>query len=188
MLPARDPRQTTFSRLIPVMVTALGGALVGCLMAPFLLQSLDVIAWRRPVQDWLTAMGFGRYAPYYAIFNLHWVDIFLAGPAGFIIGFIGYRRWVRCVLVYVAGYVLTPLAVFLLSGPPLPPARLWLYAVDLVCTALAVAPLAFLAGWVVSRGKRRREARRNAGACLECGYNLQGNVTGRCPECGNAAV
>lgn len=27
------------------------------------------------------------------------------------------------------------------------------------------------------------EARRNAGSCA-CGYNLTGNVSGRCPECG----
>jgi predicted Zn-ribbon and HTH transcriptional regulator len=25
------------------------------------------------------------------------------------------------------------------------------------------------------------------GMCAECGYNLTGNVSGRCPECGEAA-
>jgi len=29
-----------------------------------------------------------------------------------------------------------------------------------------------------------REHRRAAGLCLACGYSLQGNVSGQCPECG----
>jgi hypothetical protein len=33
---------------------------------------------------------------------------------------------------------------------------------------------------------RRRQ--RPPGACLTCGYDLTGNVTGRCPECGSVAV
>jgi len=30
----------------------------------------------------------------------------------------------------------------------------------------------------------RRLRRRRAGLCIKCGYNLTGNVSGRCPECG----
>ena len=29
-----------------------------------------------------------------------------------------------------------------------------------------------------------REARRRSGFCVTCGYDLTGNTTGRCPECG----
>jgi hypothetical protein len=32
--------------------------------------------------------------------------------------------------------------------------------------------------------RRRRRARRRAGRCGTCGYDLTGNVSGRCPECG----
>jgi len=32
---------------------------------------------------------------------------------------------------------------------------------------------------------RRRHHRRKRGLCIRCGYNLTGNVTGVCPECGN---
>jgi hypothetical protein len=34
------------------------------------------------------------------------------------------------------------------------------------------------------RQYRRQEAKR--GCCIRCGYDLTGNVSGRCPECGNA--
>lgn len=41
--------------------------------------------------------------------------------------------------------------------------------------------------WLVSRWRaRRRQARRSKlGLCLTCGYNLTGNTSGRCPECGS---
>jgi len=34
------------------------------------------------------------------------------------------------------------------------------------------------------RGPYRRYMRREKGLCLKCGYNLTGNVSGICPECG----
>jgi hypothetical protein len=34
---------------------------------------------------------------------------------------------------------------------------------------------------------RRQSYRRVRGQCLTCGYNLTGNVSGTCPECGTAA-
>lgn len=37
------------------------------------------------------------------------------------------------------------------------------------------------------RGPLRRYRRRNRGLCLMCGYNLTGNTSGRCPECGAEA-
>lgn len=41
---------------------------------------------------------------------------------------------------------------------------------------------ASLALWWICRDRRPVDAR----ICPECGYNLTGNVTGRCPECGTA--
>lgn len=43
---------------------------------------------------------------------------------------------------------------------------------------LAYPTLAFL------RGPVRRYRRRKRGLCVRCGYNLTGNVSGVCPECG----
>ena len=50
---------------------------------------------------------------------------------------------------------------------------------------LTVAPLCFLLGVLaLARARRLRAAARRAGLCERCGYDLRGNVSGRCPECG----
>ena len=49
------------------------------------------------------------------------------------------------------------------------------------------APLALFATYptvAFIRGPARRWRRRRKGLCLKCGYNLTGNVSGICPECG----
>jgi hypothetical protein len=37
----------------------------------------------------------------------------------------------------------------------------------------------------IRHGPIRRSRRRQAGLCVKCGYDLTGNVTGTCPECGS---
>ena len=49
----------------------------------------------------------------------------------------------------------------------------------ILCPLLAVYPFALLI-----RRPLRRWRRIRAGLCLKCGYNLTGNVTGLCSECG----
>ena len=38
----------------------------------------------------------------------------------------------------------------------------------------------------LARGPVRRYRRRKRGLCIRCGYDLTGNVSGTCPECGEA--
>ena len=40
---------------------------------------------------------------------------------------------------------------------------------------------------VVAALAHRRARKPAPGACRKCGYDLTGNVTGVCPECGNPA-
>ncbi len=50
-------------------------------------------------------------------------------------------------------------------------------------------PAALLAAWPLlgwTRPAWIRRRRRRRGLCLRCGYNLTGNTSGRCPECGEA--
>lgn len=50
-------------------------------------------------------------------------------------------------------------------------------------------PVAVFAGYPLFtfiRGPFRRWRRERKGWCLSCGYDLEGNVSGRCPECGKA--
>ncbi|MHC4698175.1 MAG: hypothetical protein ACYTFA_15685, partial [Planctomycetota bacterium] len=55
-------------------------------------------------------------------------------------------------------------------------------------TGLGVAALAAYPTIALIRGPLRRWHRRRKGLCLKCGYDLTGNVTGVCPECGRELV
>ena len=55
-----------------------------------------------------------------------------------------------------------------------PVGTLWLFVV-LFCIYPTIAFV---------RGPVRRWRRLRTGRCVRCGYNLAGNVSGRCPECG----
>ena len=63
--------------------------------------------------------------------------------------------------------------------------------VSLLRRAGYLAVIVWLAPWLflglpwVPRAQRLAHRRRN-GLCLKCGYNLAGNVSGACPECGES--
>ncbi len=42
--------------------------------------------------------------------------------------------------------------------------------------------------WLLRTPTRRRKLRARRGLCEKCGYNLTGNSTGLCPECGTKVV
>jgi len=55
--------------------------------------------------------------------------------------------------------------------------RLWV-----VAGIALLLPMSRLALWLVRRG--RTHLRKEAGRCISCNYDLTGNVSGICPECG----
>jgi hypothetical protein len=82
-------------------------------------------------------------------------------------------------------YWVQDLSCFSLAGPP--PVRSKLFSaiwelrippIPLMFLFLAYPVLAYV------RGPLRRWRRKKKGQCLKCGYNLTGNVTGVCSECG----
>jgi hypothetical protein len=85
-------------------------------------------------------------------------------------------RWLifaaACIVVDVCGAALDPgrnntmrMLFLLLAGIPLTAVAAWT-----------------LKGWFAQRRKRPH------GTCRTCGYNLTGNVSGVCPECGKAVA
>ena len=53
-----------------------------------------------------------------------------------------------------------------------------------ICLGTTTAVLAMYPTIALIRGPLRRWRRRRKGSCLKCGYDLTGNVSGLCPECG----
>ena len=51
---------------------------------------------------------------------------------------------------------------------------------------MVVAAFAAYPMLVFIRGPLRRWRRHRKGLCIRCGYNLEGNVSGACSECGEA--
>lgn len=164
----------------PYVWTGIAGALISFTISPRLVYI--VLPWRRPIQDWMTAHGLGAYAGHYALVNLRLPDIFLCLIGGVCIGLLSHRRWRVLAMVYSLAYVLAPYLVFI--GP------IWAFDHATILQMLGWAllttiPFTILGAYIASRFSRRRHARLHAREyCSECGYNLHGNVSGRCPECG----
>jgi hypothetical protein len=57
------------------------------------------------------------------------------------------------------------------------------WQLELVCMSLAavVFGLSILSFWKQARAKQARRRREARGACIHCGYNLTGNLSGSCP-------
>jgi len=67
--------------------------------------------------------------------------------------------------------------------------RIWhyIFSARVPLTRLAgvlASPLMLMTIIALIRGPLRRFLRRRSGLCQRCGYDLKGNVTGVCPECG----
>ena len=89
---------------------------------------------------------------------------------------LGWRNWIPMLAVPPA------VALFWLNPP-----------YGLLIVSLAAVLLAPLFTTVIHRHALRREcwailASRGKSICTDCGYNLTGNVSGRCPECGKETL
>jgi hypothetical protein len=170
----------------PVATALLIGAVVSCLLSPYLGNVWTSLGWRRPVQDWMTAHGLGKYAGYYGVLQFYVPDLALNLAGGALAGYVGYRKRIRYAAAYAGSYFAAPYLWSIADGSfsfvmSIHPS--WVHVLTAV-HQLALVPLAVGASWLAARPKRRREARRAANCCTSCGYVLTGNVSGVCPECG----
>lgn len=145
--------------------------------------------WRRPVQEWMIVHGLGAHVGSYGLLHLHFKDMILSFVGGLIFGWLGRSRWLGSSLLFATGYLLVPLiweaVIVHFYGPPQVTVMRWSFLSIIGWLFLAVFPFAIAGAWLGSNPcGRRRDARRAAGLCIRCGYDLRGNVSGRCPECG----
>lgn len=56
------------------------------------------------------------------------------------------------------------------------------------CIVLSICGVLALLLLFLRRGARREDLKRALGYCQSCGYNLYGNVSGICPECGTPTL
>ena len=89
----------------------------------------------------------------------------------------------RQALHVMAGLALAAaLYAFAAVATPMLPFGPFLGACVTVASGVAVAD------WYGEREQGERRRRRRGRLCRHCGYNLRGNVSGACPECGAACT
>jgi len=167
--------------LLPV----LGGA-VAFFVTTWTLDAWISLGWRRPIQDWMTAHRAGGLAGYFGLLYLRIPDFVLAMLGGAILGVLAWRRWWQSSLLYSGTMFGLPYLIMTIDGAIF--ILLESFGARFFFTSalqdLVVVPLASGSAWMASRPRCRRAARMASNLCVKCGYNLTGNVTGRCPECG----
>ena len=60
----------------------------------------------------------------------------------------------------------------------------WPQVIKLPAVLPATAGLAFVGAVLLARPLLRTRRRHRRGQCLTCGYDVTGNTSGKCPECG----
>ncbi len=161
---------------------------------PNLLADAFLVDWGRAVATWMTTTPLAPYAARFRVYSLYLADAIPSLAGGAIVGFSARKHWLRSTILYVTGYLVgtyadIPITAIRTLGVVLLPPWYSRYSLTLVLQeVLAIVPAAAGGAWVASRPRRRRHARRAAGLCASCGYNLTGNVSGRCPECGAATT
>ena len=169
----------------PSLLVAVLSAAVAIFLSPFLLEF--VLPLRRPVQDWMVAHGLGAFAGEYGLLNLRIPSIFLSLLGGFFLGNLFIASWVRFAMLFASAIVMGPwLAGFATGALAVFTSFDWrVVLVSISWDVFTVLPSTLAAAWLgATFGKRRHFRNSNEKSCKRCGYNLTGNASGRCPECG----
>lgn len=168
----------------PGALSLTAGALGDLWIAPLMLRAWASLEILRPIMQWLFTRGLGDVVPYYAQFYFRVPSLVINALAGVCIGLLCSRRCALLAGLYGTGSLASYLLYLLYGGSPYSLSASSL--VKLGVWALAFASIPVWVALLVSRRRRRLRARMTQGLCVYCGYNLTGNVSGVCPECGSA--
>jgi hypothetical protein len=175
------------SRWRSIGLAILAGLATRIVLGTLLLNALYNTGWGKLVGDWLLGKGMPNLAADVREFCLYVPAILLNIVGGAVIGYFGYRRWTSLTVAFGLAFFLTPYISSPITGPPV---TFWIqvHGIGVVLeTALyeaAIIPLTVVAGWLTARASPRRIESISYPGCTHCGYNLTGNVSGVCPECG----
>ena len=102
------------------------------------------------------------------------------------------RNAVLCVLMHVGGFLGLAVAWLISCGLQAllgyNPAAFVDFALFATLGAAGMVTPLLIDQGLRNRRRSRRQSRRQAGLCVKCGYNLTGNESHVCPECGFSAV
>ena len=173
------------TRLGHPILAMLGGVATSLFVSPLTLIAWIDLGWRRPVQDWMIAHGAGTFAGYFGLFSIEIPDYTTAILGGGVIGIVAWERWWQLSLVYSGAMFAWPYMSMTLDGSI---SLILNTKASVVATLLllnsGIIPLALAGAFLASRPQRRRDLRRELQLCQKCDYDLTGNVSGVCPECG----
>jgi hypothetical protein len=112
------------------------------------------------------------------------VEVVFGLLIGIALGLSCYRCCYNAVGWFGVGYLVLPQLPHIGFVGPRP---LDQPTIQLLARVVLFAATAFPAAWLAAHARRQRDFRRRAGLCVYCAYNLTGNVSGICPECGQPA-
>lgn len=167
-----------------VMLTILGGIVASFI--DILLLSLWVdLGWRSPISNWMMAHGMGIFAGYFGLLYIQIPTYTTSIIGGAIIGYVACERWWQLSLVFSGTIFACPYLSMAIGGfiPSISSISFWL-AVYVILLNAAVIFLSLASAWISSKPQRLRNLRRELRFCLKCGYDLTGNQSGICSECG----
>lgn len=109
----------------------------------------------------------------------------MAAIGGGLLGYVHADKWLRAAVLFGLTMVVAEMLWPTVIGIPTRrwPNPLWIFSITTVLDTIAV-PCAVAGAWVIARSRLKYSDRLHSGHCRQCGYDLTGNRSGVCPECG----
>lgn len=180
-------RKYRCSRWLAWLSAGLLGMVAICVSTLYLDSVWMNLGLRRPLQNWMSGHGLGAYAGKAGIVHLEVPNMLLASVGGAILARVFFVRWLSVALLFSAILCLGPWIVWAMTSGSW---SIHPWSVQIRAIAFSTIPIPFgvIVARIASRSLQQRESRRRRGLCLRCGYDLGGNTSGVCPECGTAVT